>query len=147
MLVPKPLPKPLKKQHTDSIDLGNTCIGNEGAKAIAQALEKNIMLTSMNIDFNYKIDDGSVKVIEQMLKYNASSSKHYLAILLEADHANQSQDKPTSFLKKLDHLLQYNLQKLPERLQRNLMEVIEGKLFILYETRNESLIMGANTGR
>ena len=80
-----------------------------------------------------------------MLKYNASSRKHYLAILLEADHANQSLDKPTSFLKKLDHLLQYNLQKVFERLQRNLMEVIEGKLFYTLRDRNESLIMGANT--
>ena len=150
----------LKKNTTlTSIDLSKNGISSAGTAALTQALERNTTLISMDLfkfDFTNLSDANIQKVLEcnigirdllerrvvdveregtilQLIHDQTPEclSKYYLSVLLEADYTDQSLDKTASFLKKLDRLLQYNLQNLPERFKINLMEVIERKLLIL----------------
>ena len=74
------------------------------------------------------IDEQTLQTREQDLKslqlyldkISSCRSQKYLAVLLDADNSDQSEEKATSFLRKLDHLLQYNLQNLPWLFQNHL---------------------------
>ena len=109
-------------------------------KAIKQMLKCNRgirdILERRDMDTKEAVINGKeLEVLQQTYDQTPSSlSKYYLGVLLEAGHDDQSSDKTKSFLKILGGLLPYNLQKLPKRFQRNLMEVIERKLLILYWT-------------
>ena len=62
-----------------SIDLSeNSKIGDEGAKAIAKALEKNTTLTSINLEKNTITDKGA-KAIAKALKKNTTLTSINLA--------------------------------------------------------------------
>jgi hypothetical protein len=49
----------------------NKNIGDEGAKAIAEALKVNAVLTFLELHGNYKISDDGAKAIAEALKVNA----------------------------------------------------------------------------
>ena len=109
-----------------SIDLGLNEIGHYGSLFLAQALKKNITLTSIepfkrvvecNAGIQGMLERRAVDTEEVAIKgkelemlqqtYDrapSSLSKYYLAVLLEADYADQSSDNIRSFLKTLDRL-------------------------------------------
>ncbi len=57
-----------------SVDLWFNSIGDDGAKAIAEALKVNAVLTKLELDFNSFGDDGA-KAIAEALKVNAVLTK------------------------------------------------------------------------
>ena len=56
-------------------------IGDEGGKAIGEALKVNTSLTKINLDYNNIGDEGG-KAIGEALKVNTSLTQIYLEILI-----------------------------------------------------------------
>jgi len=61
-----------------SIDLGSNSIGDEGVTALAEALEINHVLTTMNIAYNEIGDDGAHVLADMLERNTVLTTLHYL---------------------------------------------------------------------